>query len=71
MRIATDDNNQATRKKAITALSSEVRNFQPGLDAAVKALPEAQRPAAKVDAGNMEDVDTVIQQLRDRSEARG
>ncbi|EON61543.1 hypothetical protein W97_00758 [Coniosporium apollinis CBS 100218] len=71
VRIATDDNNQATRKKAITALSSEVRNFQPGLDAAVKALPEAQRPAAKVDAGNMEDVDTVIQQLRDRSEARG
>ncbi|KAJ9642058.1 hsp70 nucleotide exchange factor fes1 [Coniosporium apollinis] len=71
VRIATDDNNQATRKKAITALSSEVRNFQPGLDAAVKALPEAQRPAAKVDAGNMEEVDTVIQQLRDRSEARG
>lgn len=67
-KLATDDAVQAVRKKAVTALSSEVRNFQPGLDELHKFVPkELWAGSNGVDAGDMEAVDEVIQKLRDHA----
>lgn len=69
----------AVRRKAVYALSSACRNYQPAMDAALTALAalaantEATKvpvPAAladlptKVDAGNMDDVDEVLNVLK-------
>ena len=67
MRLAIEDPDKTVRKKAINALSSATRNFQPGLDAAVESLPEQFKVDRKLDAANMDDVDVVIQRLRDES----
>lgn len=67
-RIAIEDSVPAVRKKAITALSSEVRNFQPGLDALVDVLPKEFGGGRKdLEAGDMEAVDEIIQKLRDHA----
>lgn len=72
-KMATDDSNQAVRKKAIGALSSEVRNFQPGMDELEKNLPDSVWKSKKggVDAADMEACDELVQTLRDQSAARG
>jgi hsp70-interacting protein len=49
------------RKKACYAISSEARNFQPGLDAVLEALG---RPAGDIDAADMEAVDKLMDGLR-------
>ena len=67
VRLSTEDGNDATRKKAIYALSSEIRNYQPGLDEAIKVLPEIVKPDGDVDAGDMEVVDQIIDRLREIS----
>ena len=64
VKLAIEDANEQVRRKSIYALSSEVRNFQPGLNAAVKALPKDVAPEGGIDAGDMEAVDRVIEQLR-------
>lgn len=61
--IATEDSAPPTRKKAIYALSSAVRNYQPAMNEVVKHLPEGYS-RDKVDAGDMEAVDSVINRLR-------
>lgn len=55
----------ATRKKAVYGLSSQVRNYQPGLDALVAELPPRFRGEDKLDACDMAAVDTVIDRLRE------
>lgn len=50
----------ALKRKMVYALSSEVRNFQPGLDALLKALKEER----KVDAADMDAVDRLMERLR-------
>jgi hsp70-interacting protein len=67
--LAVHDPNQTVRKKAILALSSSVRNYQPNLDVAMKNLRE-EHEAIGVDAADMDAVDVVIQQLRDASQQR-
>ena len=62
--MSIEDANEPVRRKAIYALSSEIRNFQPGLDAALKTLPKGIAPEGAIDAGDMEAVDRVIEQLR-------
>lgn len=62
--LCIEDPNEPVRRKAIYALSSEIRNFQPGLDAALKTLPKGVAPEGAIDAGDMEAVDRVIEQLR-------
>ena len=52
------------RRKAIYALSSEVRNYQPGLDEAIKNLPKAIAPEGGVNATDMDAVDRIIEGLR-------
>lgn len=54
----------ANRKKAAFAISSEVRNYQPGLDALLEELPESFGAAKTIDAGDMSAVDSVIDKLR-------
>lgn len=64
-KVATEDREQAVRKKAITALSSGVRNFQPGLDELESCLPQSVwTRKAGLDAGDMDAVDELIQKLR-------
>lgn len=72
-KLATEDSNQGVRKKAISALSSEVRNFQPGMDELEKSLPDSvwTRRKAGLDAADMDACDEIIQKLRDISAARG
>ena len=62
--LSIEDPSEPVRRKAIYALSSEIRNFQPGLDAALKTLPKGIAPEGAIDAGDMEAVDRVVEQLR-------
>ncbi|TQV92164.1 nucleotide exchange factor Fes1 [Cordyceps javanica] len=57
----------AVRGKAVYALSSAIRNYQPALDAAVAELVARGHPADKVDAADMEAVDTIIVPLRQKA----
>jgi hsp70-interacting protein len=65
VRLATEDADQKVRKKAITALSSAVRNFQAGLDASLEHMPAEFKPQQKLDATDMESVDILINKLRE------
>ena len=65
--LSIEDSSAPVRRKAIYALSSEIRNFQPGLDAALRTLPKGIAPEGAIDAGDMEAVDRVIEQLREDS----
>lgn len=60
---------EGVRRKAVYALSSAIRNYQPSLDAAVELLAAAGHPAEKVDATDMEAVDTIINPLREKAKA--
>ncbi|KAF2471164.1 putative Hsp70 nucleotide exchange factor [Lindgomyces ingoldianus] len=64
-KMATEDKDKDVRKKAIKALSSAVTNFQPSLDATVDNMPAEFRPSGKLDASDMDSVNTLIGKLRD------
>ena len=66
-RLSVEDPHEPVRRKAIYALSSEIRNFQPGLDAALRELPKGIAPEGAIDAGDMDAVDRVIELLREKS----
>ncbi|KAF2165040.1 hypothetical protein M409DRAFT_24427 [Zasmidium cellare ATCC 36951] len=72
-RLATEDEDAGVRKKAIGALSSEVRNFQPGMDELERSLPEGVWGGKRrgVDAADMEACDGLMRALREFSAARG
>jgi hsp70-interacting protein len=63
--MATTDTDKKVRKKAIFALSSSVRNFQPGLDAAILHMPDDFKPSDTLDANDMDSVDSLINKLRE------
>ncbi|KAK4983418.1 hsp70 nucleotide exchange factor fes1 [Elasticomyces elasticus] len=66
--LAVHEPDAAARKKAIMALSSEVRNYAPGLDEALRHLPrEFLGDAQKPDAGDMDAIDRIMQRLREAS----
>lgn len=65
VRLATSDPNKDARKKAISALSSATRNFQPGLDAVLTSMPADHKPKEKLDANDMASVDILINKLRE------
>jgi len=61
--ISTSDSDAAARKKAVYALSSAVRNYQPAMDELTKSLPEGysnEQPSA----GDMDAVDLIMDRLR-------
>lgn len=63
--IMLSDGPAGTRKKAVYALSSTVRNYQPALEALVAQLPAEFRGEDKLDAADMEAVDQLIDRLRE------
>jgi hsp70-interacting protein len=52
--------NEGVRKKVAYAVSSEVRNFQPGMDKVLEDMAEKE----KIDAGDMDAVDAFVAKLR-------
>ncbi|KAI9813763.1 MAG: hsp70 nucleotide exchange factor fes1 [Pycnora praestabilis] len=62
--LAIHDSSEGVRRKAIYALSSEVRNFQPGFNVALQRLPRDFLDTKKVDAGDMEGIDHIMEKLR-------
>lgn len=58
---------ETVRRKAVYALSSAIRNYQPALDAAVAELAAVGQTFEKVDATDMEAVDTIITPLREQA----
>lgn len=64
VKLATEDDNLAVRKKAVRALSCATRNCQPALDAVVDSVPATFKPEKKLDAGDMDSVDSLIDKLR-------
>ncbi|KAF2015337.1 Fes1-domain-containing protein [Aaosphaeria arxii CBS 175.79] len=63
--LATQDKDKSVRKKAILALSSTVRNYQPALDETVAKVPAEFKPEGKLDAEDMASVDSLINKLRE------
>ncbi|KAI9371680.1 Hsp70 nucleotide exchange factor fes1 [Aspergillus egyptiacus] len=61
--LSTQDFSPTVRKKAIYAISSGVRNYQPGMDELTKHLPNGYA-SEKVDAGDMDAIDAIMDKLR-------
>ena len=59
-----EDPNDQVRRKAIYALSSEIRNYPPALQVMVQHLPMELRPGGAVNAGDMDDVDKLMDVIR-------
>lgn len=73
VKLGIEDPVESVRRKAIYALSSEIRNYQPGLDLTLRTLPEeilvnARGKEQNFDAGNMETMDFIIDALKRRSQ---
>ena len=60
---------EEVRRKAIYALSSAVRNYQPSMDVAAEELSKNGHATEKTDATNMEAVDGVMNGLREKAKA--
>jgi hsp70-interacting protein len=59
--------NKEVRRKALYALSSECRNYQPAMDVFTEELEKRGRKHGKVDAVDMEAVDAIISGLREEA----
>lgn len=57
------------RRKAIYALSSAVRNYQPAMDVASDELNRVGHSVDKVDATDMDAVDSIMTALREKAKA--
>lgn len=66
VKLATKEGEKSdVRRKAAYALSSEIRNFQPGLDICVEELVKNGIQVEKTDAADMEAIDKIINDLRE------
>jgi len=65
-KLAMDDKDTAVRRKAVYALSSGVRNYQPAMNEAVKTLPKDICGPDQVSAADMAVIDAIMSKLRDR-----
>ncbi len=64
--VATSEKEEeSVRRKAIYALSSAMRNMQSAMDAFTEEMKSRGRDFGSVDAGDMDQVDNIIQTLRD------
>ncbi|KAK0720865.1 nucleotide exchange factor Fes1-domain-containing protein [Lasiosphaeris hirsuta] len=69
-----DEEHEDVRRKAIYALSSAVRNYQPAMDVAAEELTKkghGPAPGKTVDAADMNEVDEIIDALRAKTKAAG
>jgi len=64
--VSLDDKDRAARKKAVYALSSAIRNYQPAMNEAVKRLPKDIVGPDQVSAADMDVIDAIMGKLRDR-----
>lgn len=64
-KLALEDQNEAVRRKAVYALSSVVRNYQPGMNEAVKCLPKEIVGPDQVSSTDMDVIDAIMAKLRD------
>ncbi|KAF2203008.1 Hsp70 nucleotide exchange factor FES1 [Delitschia confertaspora ATCC 74209] len=64
VQLATEDIDHDVRWKAVGALSSASRNFQPSLDAIVEHVPAKYKPEGKLNAADMDSVDSLIHKIR-------
>lgn len=73
-----EDADEGVRRKAIYALSSAMRNYQPATDEVVEVLPVrfvgggggGGGDGRKVEAGDMEAIDGIMARLREGSRQR-
>lgn len=65
--LAVEDQDHPVRKKALYALSSGTRNFEPGLLQMIDCLPKSHQISGTVDASDMEAMDNIFQQLREKA----
>lgn len=64
-KMALDDPDAAARRKAVYALSSTVRNFQPAMDEAMKTLPKNITGPDSISATDMDVIDAIMSKLRE------
>ncbi|EZF55625.1 hypothetical protein H113_01865, partial [Trichophyton rubrum MR1459] len=65
VRMAREDSDTTVRRKAVYAISSCVRNYQPALDQLREHLPaEIVGADEKIDAGDMDKIDAIIAHLK-------
>ncbi|KAL8855184.1 MAG: hypothetical protein Q9221_000090 [Calogaya cf. arnoldii] len=67
VQLALEDPDDQVRRKAIYALSSEIRNYPPALHVMVQHLPKELRPGGVVNAGDMDDMDKVMDGIKQAS----
>ncbi|KAK5061438.1 hypothetical protein LTR84_007981 [Exophiala bonariae] len=65
VKVALDDQDKTVRRKAIYALSSSVRNYQPAMNEAVKRLPKEVTGPDQVSAADMDVIDAIMAKLRE------
>lgn len=65
-KVAVQDADQQVRRKAVYALSSSVRNYQPAMNEAVKSLPKDVVGADQVSADDMDKIDAIMAKLREQ-----
>lgn len=63
--VAVKDEDQQVRRKAVYALSSSVRNYQPAMNEAVKNLPKDIVGQDQVSADDMDKIDAIMTKLRE------
>ena len=66
VKLAVDDQDKAVRRKAVYALSSGVRNYQPAMNEAVKKLPKDIVGPDQVSSTDMDVIDAIMAKLRER-----
>jgi hsp70-interacting protein len=59
-----DDETKDVRRKAVYALSSACRNYQPAMDLCIEELAKLGRSNAKIDAMDMDAVDEIMDGLK-------
>ena len=66
VRLSLNDADRATRKKAVYALSSAIRNYQPAMNETVKLLPKDIVGPDQLSADDMDVIDAIMAKLRER-----
>ena len=65
-RLAVEDADAGVRRKCVYALSSEIRNYQPGMNEVVRCLPKDIVGPDQVSASDMEVIDAIMGKLREK-----
>jgi len=64
-KLAVEDEDGGVRRKAVYALSSEIRNYQPGMNEVVRCLPKDIVGPDQVSASDMKVIDAIMGKLRE------